>query len=132
MFYIDNLITLPKGGRIWLSLYLIEKQNLTQEQVDIIKNLHIKKYKLYKQCEDIEYAKKNSLKLDKKITKVEFDLQKAWSFPQDINYHKFWNIPNCKCPKIDNEDVYPSGYYARSGNCVLHGLREYTPQLPKN
>lgn len=54
-------------------------------------------------------------------TSNEYRLQELWGFPKDPNYHRFWEMAGCTCPKMDNEDAYPTGYYTRSGNCPLHG-----------
>jgi len=51
----------------------------------------------------------------------EYRLQALWGFPLDSKYHKFWEMPGCTCPKMDNDDAYPTGYYTRSGDCPLHG-----------
>lgn len=47
-------------------------------------------------------------------------LQTLWGFPQDDNYIKFWTFPHCSCPKIDNEDNYPVGYYTMNYSCLVH------------
>jgi hypothetical protein len=52
---------------------------------------------------------------------IQLKLQELWGFEMDKNYHKFWNLTACTCPKIDNEDRHPSGYYVYSGDCSLHG-----------
>ena len=51
----------------------------------------------------------------------ERSLQKLWGFEENDNYIKWWNVPKCGCPKLDNEDAYPTGYYTTSGNCLIHG-----------
>lgn len=56
------------------------------------------------------------------ITDIEYSLQDLWGFPKNSNYHKFWDLPQCKCPKMDNEDRYPGGYYVINGSCPLHGV----------
>lgn len=53
--------------------------------------------------------------------KNETTLQKMWGFDEDVKYIKWWNYPRCTCPKMDNDDAYPSGYYVTSGNCPIHG-----------
>lgn len=35
-------------------------------------------------------------------------------------YH-FWIRPKCTCPKLDNDDRYPYGYYVVNMTCPLHG-----------
>lgn len=52
---------------------------------------------------------------------TEFLLQELWGFPKDSKYHKFWEMSGCTCPKMDNDDAYPTGYYTRDGSCPLHG-----------
>lgn len=51
----------------------------------------------------------------------EAQLQKLWGFEQNPAYYKEWNIPGCTCPKMDNEERYPSGMYVVSSNCPIHG-----------
>lgn len=40
----------------------------------------------------------------------QYALQRAWGFPEDPNYHRAWWIKGCTCPKMDNDDNYPTGY----------------------
>ena len=61
---------------------------------------------------------------DNLYAEIEFALQDAWLFPRDANYHRVWNRPKCKCPKMDNDDAYPSGYRYVAGNCPLHGMED--------
>ena len=51
----------------------------------------------------------------------EIALQEIWGFDYDPNYIKFWHFPFCECPKLDNEDSYPHGYFVLSSNCKIHG-----------
>jgi len=60
--------------------------------------------------------------LNKRITECEFNLQESWGFPRNINFHKFWERPGCSCPRLDNEDLYPSGPYYRCSDCQLHSV----------
>lgn len=53
--------------------------------------------------------------------KIEAQLQTLWGFKQDVNYHKFWKLPHCECPMLDNEDAYPRGFYGYSNACPVHG-----------
>lgn len=57
------------------------------------------------------------------ITEVEFELQSLWKFPKDIKFHRFWELPKCSCPKLDNSDSYPHRQYTRL-DCPLHGGNE--------
>lgn len=59
------------------------------------------------------------------ITSVEFQLQKAWKFPLDKNYHTYFlKLPGCTCPKLDNSDnIGTSTRYIRD-SCVYHSLQK--------
>jgi len=59
--------------------------------------------------------------LAKKITKIEFKLQDLWKFEQNDAFHRFWELPNCTCPKFDNEDSYGTKYSIYSFDCPIHG-----------
>lgn len=56
-----------------------------------------------------------------KLQEIEIHLQQLWGFPENIAMYKFWWVPTCVCPKHDNDDVHPSGYYTRNLGCPLHG-----------
>lgn len=53
---------------------------------------------------------------------IEFSLQDLWGFPRNIHFHAFWKIKGCQCPKMDNQDAYPSGHYVKVKNCPYHGF----------
>lgn len=66
-------------------------------------------------------------KLSRRIYKEEwieneYMLQALWGFKEDPRYHKFWNMKGCTCPKLDNEDAYPTGFYTLNASCPLHGV----------
>lgn len=99
---------------------LIEKLKITSSNLKLIKSLHEVKYVLHKNIlntDDSDIIKKNV----EQLTDIEFQLQKAWGFKENKNYHRFWETPKCTCPKMDNDDSYPSGYYVIDSICPLHG-----------
>ena len=102
-----------------------KKNKVSKKQ---IKKLH----KTYDKIEAlIEYAREvldgnildNNMahKIQDKLTKLEFKLQKHWNFPQDKNYHKYWlELPGCKCPYFDNEEMLGTKYSYKSEECPYH------------
>ena len=54
-------------------------------------------------------------------TANEFDLQDLWGFTPDPNYHMFWTMEGCTCPKMDNRDAWGTPYHVYSGSCPIHG-----------
>ena len=92
------------------------------DNLDGIKDLHRTKLIIYQSIDNTD-DKDELRSFSKQLTAIEFKLQELWGFPQDIKFHKFWDTPKCRCPRIDNEDSYPFGYYGVSGDCPLHGGR---------
>ena len=112
-----------KKNNIYLNPLLVTKQQLTQERVDKILALHVQKSKLIDALDELD-VDKNLVKakfLSQCVTRVEFELQKNWGFTQDASYHRWWLLPGCKCPKIDNEERYTTAYKIVASNCPLHG-----------
>lgn len=53
---------------------------------------------------------------------AEYELQKAWNFPQDKNYHSYqWSLQGCTCPKMDNKDAVGTGIKYTRKDCPWHG-----------
>lgn len=103
-----------------LNARLVEKQNLNEREIDQLKRLHFKRSEIFEEMKATD--KKEILqKLFKDYTKNEFALQKAWKFNEDENYHRWWEVPKCKCPKLDNEDSYGTSRKIYNGNCPIHG-----------
>ena len=102
-----------------LNTYLIKRQGRTGGDVEKIKKLHVFKHILFekmKVCPEEDLAQYNEY-----VVACEYALQRAWGFPEDENYHKFWNTPRCLCGNVmDNEDAYPTGYYAHTVGCPVH------------
>ncbi len=108
---------------IYLNQRLVRQQKLSKDEEQGIINLHLRKNNLLEEMSAAsERGDKVKLKeLDGLVTDLEFVLQDAWHFPRDINFHKFWERPGCSCAKMDNDDAWPTGYYSRSGGCLIHG-----------
>lgn len=107
-----------------LNLALVKMKGLTQARVDTIKELYIEKLNIFDNMKNT--TKPYLLKiLADIVTQIEFSLQEAWGFEPDINMHRFWTLPNCTCPKIDNEERYSCnvGYYTNA-DCLIHGLEK--------
>lgn len=104
----------------YLNSHLIARQKLNDEDVERLKLLHIGQYSIREQMKltDDKYLLKMFAEM---ITLIEFELQRTWKFPMDANWHRFWTLPKCLCPQMDNNDAYPTGRYVRVQNCPIHG-----------
>ena len=102
-----------------LNHYLLDKQDCW-ENVDKIKEKHQIKLEIYNDIKQTTDKKELKL-LVNALTNTENQLQELWGFSKDAKFHRFWQTPKCTCPKMDNEDAYPTGYYNISADCPLHG-----------
>ena len=59
--------------------------------------------------------------------KSQFRLQDLWGFERNPNRHRWWSVPGCDCPKMDNEDRYGSNMFIMSSKCVIHGMYGKAP-----
>ena len=104
---------------------MINHRLLAEKHISILDGMRIQKLQNeadaikehMRRCNDIDLLRDWA----SEWTRVQFDLQKLWGFPQNATYHKWWYLPQCTCPKIDNEDRYPIGFYYISEGCPIHG-----------
>lgn len=106
-----------------INLELAQRQNLSEDEVFKIEQLHYSRRLLHDAITQALSAGNKAVAraIAKALPEIELELQKLWKFEQNINYYKFWNVPGCRCSRLDNEDAFPSGYYVRNLSCPVHG-----------
>ena len=108
------------GKTIYLNKLLIERQGVDAKTVDELRSKHYRRLQLLEKMENTDDPV--SLKtLNKSIIEIDFKLQELWGFPQDPNYHRWWEVPKCVCPHLDNIDNYGTKYRITRGDCPIHG-----------
>jgi hypothetical protein len=120
---IDNIVRYPNGDPATvLNAKLIERQGLTQEDVNELKKLHLQRISLEHQMTN---ARSEDLKiLFSQWESLQFALQSTWKFPEDINYHPSHRLPQCSCGAImDNNERNGTPYKVSSSDCLIHGDR---------
>ena len=97
---------------------LAKSRGLDKDTIKEIESLHSLRNKYYKEMveEGVDLKRYDSL-----CTELEFELQTLWGFERNFNYHRFWERPHCKCPRIDNEERLGTGYFIINNYCPLHG-----------
>jgi uncharacterized protein YfkK (UPF0435 family) len=99
---------------------LVNRQKVSAEDVKkIVKLQTIRKY--FYDFIELSNDKEEIRRLDKIITQIEFQLQKLWGFSQNKNFHRWFDVPKCTCPKWDNADSLGSDFRTINPNCILHG-----------
>lgn len=110
------------GETITLNAALIKKMKLSYDTVEAIKETHYKRMELEHKMAQTPPINKDILKrFANQLLEINRELQALWGFKQDDNYFRFWELPHCLCPKMDNGDNYPYGYYTQVDDCPIHG-----------
>ncbi len=108
---------------ILLNGLLIERQETDEETVKKLKAAHYHRLEVITKMEQTD--EKLSLRLlNEEIERIDFELQKLWGFPENSNYHRWWEVPKCVCPKMDNRDNYGTKYRIIVENCPIHSLKK--------
>jgi (2Fe-2S) ferredoxin len=114
------LIEYPDGSKSVLNENLIIKKQVSKENIKKLVKLHLKLREVY-----TEMAKTDDptslKKLAKKCTAIEFKQQECWGFPKNANFHNWYHVPKCECPKIDNSDMRGTPYQSINLECPIHG-----------
>jgi hypothetical protein len=114
---------------VFLNPLLIKKQKLTWLEVQGLLKTYKQKDIIIKQMIktnprywlDGKLAIKYLKTLAKEVTKLEYRLQKLWHFKKNQNFHRFWDLPHCSCPKMDNEERWGTKHHIYDNNCIIHG-----------
>lgn len=103
-----------------LNSSLVLKQGLDVSELRNLKSLHAEKLKYFDLMRETDY--KHKLKeYAHEIECIEFEMQKAWHFTQDRNFHEWYKVPKCTCPKMDNADNRGSNRRIIVMDCPVHG-----------
>lgn len=107
--------------RFILNKALLDQQNCWHN-LELIKELHKTRLDLELKMSKTDFTVPLHIRRQNHYDWVnnQFELQKAWGFDQDARFHKFWEVKGCLCPKLDNMDAYPAGYYVTTSGCPLH------------
>ena len=102
---------------------LAVQQKVSDEALSAIVLSHQLRWMLFETAKKITDPTKLKL-LANVFTALEFEQQKLWNFPQDKNFHRFFDFPGCKCPRLDNIDALGTPYKIHSQDCPIHGWEE--------
>ncbi len=99
---------------------LVINQNISEGAVEKIKELHNEKMDvldLMKDSDDASELKEYA----EMIEKIEYFLQETWGFEKNKNYHYWYMLPKCVCPKMDNKENYGTDIRIINRECPVHG-----------
>lgn len=127
--FLDKLEGCPEWDRRLLNPKLVEKNELTEEDIQAIVNLHNDRLHLWHRLNKLDPTTpegRAELREGVQLTEnIEFDLQKAWKFPQSRSHHTWWyQIPHCQCPYYDNRDSFGTDVRYIKPSCPAHGDKQ--------
>lgn len=122
-------VDIDNQARTFLNSDLLKRQKISPKGIEKIKKLHVARIlmedEVFKKANDGTLTKNEINTFLKEWTKNQFALQKAWKFPLDEKFHKFFTIQGCACAldmdvAAHNFVNYPNGNYRYSHKCYLH------------
>jgi hypothetical protein len=108
------------GKATQLNYYLAERQGLDDATMEQLIETHIERLQIFEMMEntdDVEQLKR----LAKDFRNLEFEQQALWGFDRNEDFHRWFNVPKCSCPKLDNMDFIGTEYNIYVDNCPIHG-----------
>lgn len=108
-----------KGRKFGINERLIERQQC-QDNVPLILDLHKERLKVEELLNVDEADDFLIEELYKSWVEIQFKLQDAWKFERNAHFHRPWDIEGCTCPKMDNDDMYPTGRVIMNTECKIH------------
>jgi len=110
---------MKKFTGVRLNKILVDRNKLSDENVADIERLHRIKHYIFEYMENTDDSEKLK-KLANLVELVEYKLQSTWKFNVDKNYHRWFEIPKCTCPKMDNAEYIGTNYKVFNRNCKIH------------
>lgn len=103
-----------------LNQALIDNNKVTPEKVEKIKSLHLKKWQVFDEMA-VETSKDMLKSYATLVETIEYELQLLWGFHKDKSYHEWFKVPQCQCPKTDNQERQGTPYQIYNKSCPIHG-----------
>jgi len=117
----------------FLSQALAERQEISDEDLEQLKEFHVSKTELFEMMEmsDPENPPSEDFfpQCVKLLQDIEFLMQRSWGFSEDADFHTWWcKAPHCTCPELDNAERSGTKYRIYREDCPLHGNIEQLSQ----
>jgi len=114
------IVEYPGREPFYINPNLCKKQKITLEGLGELRTLHLGVQNILNAMEHTDDV--GTLKvLNMEWKRLQFELQQVWGFEQNANFHHWYTVPKCRCPKIDNAERWGTGYGIVSGACPIHG-----------
>ena len=104
-----------------LNSRLAVRQKVTDDQLQALRASHVVRRTIFDLAKANETHATTLRMLARVFDNLENEQQLLWNFGADPNFHRFFDMPGCTCPRMDNEDRLGTPYHVYSGDCPIHG-----------
>jgi hypothetical protein len=118
----ENMDIFTDNGEFITSLNrrLVIKQGLTAEEIELLKDTHVVRRILFNCMEATDDAI-HLRRFAKVFEELENCQQELWKFGANKSFHRWFEVPKCSCPKLDNQDCLGSEVDVVDLTCKIHG-----------
>ncbi len=103
-----------------LNKNLVIKQKLSGDKIELLKLSHIQLNLIFKFMETTN-NQHNLINLAEMVDNIESIQQLLWGFANNKSMRRWFEVPKCTCPKLDNIDLLSLDNAIISENCIIHG-----------
>jgi hypothetical protein len=123
----DKYTVTHNGQTTVLNSRLVEQQGIDDDTLEAIKLTHVTRIQLFDAARQASEAGDVATlrKLAEDFTALELVQQTLWGFPRDDQYHMWFELPGCRCPKMDNMERRGTPYRVIDLECPIHGSQGY-------
>ena len=122
MNFTDEDLTVYHNNKPILRLNgtLAERQGITKEQLERLKESHVDRYLIEQQLEQASRVEDIQM-LYQEWTRLSFLQQKLWGLPEDANFHPSHRLSKCSCgATMDNDERLGTPYRVVVSGCPIH------------
>lgn len=99
---------------------LARKQKISAEDIEMLKDTHVIRALIFQamyRTDNVDELKRLAWMFDE----LEFLQQELWKFGRNSKFHRWFDVPKCSCPKLDNSDYIGTDINIYESTCVIHG-----------
>lgn len=104
-----------------LNQRLAAKQGVTDDELHALRASHQLRFYLFQIANANKDHQLTLQMLARLFSNLESEQQELWNFGADPNFHRFFDMPGCTCPSMDNTDRLGTPYKVYSTDCPIHG-----------
>lgn len=107
-----------RGKKYFVNALLLKQRNVSVAVAEEIIKLHKRRLWLYDymgKALEVELPQ-----LAQEVEDLECELQELWGFRRDRTKHRWFMVPRCSCPKMDNGELLGTEYRIVFEDCPVH------------